>query len=572
MRKINIGLLLTLFVSLIACGDQLVGWPLPDETPPTVVSTSPQDTAAPVAINTFITANFSEAMDPATISGTSFRVLNGSTQIAGNVTYAGFTATFDPDNDLDEDVTYDVIITKAASDLAGNPLVDDYRWSFTTEILPDTTRPEVSATTPMPRAVNVASDAVVTATFTERMNPLTLTETTFTVRIGTTLVAGDVTYTDRTATFRPSVDFAADTIFIATVDGTAADLAGNQLAQNHVWAFTTAAIWDIQPPHVTSTTPDDEEPHVARSSQITATFNKAMNPFTFTDATFTLALEDGSEVLGTVSYDVATRTATFSPEENLLANTIYNATVTDAVADLSDNTMLMDFDWTFTTGAFVAPNVDAVNLGSLTTFVAVAGAGLTNSNSGGDTTLNGDVALWPDVSCLGDGSPCTITNPIITGTLYAADPGGIAEQALVDLTAAYVDASTRAPGTTVNDISGMVLTPGVYTSGSTMSIAVGGTLTLDGGGNENSVFIFQIGSSLTVNDDAKVELINGASAKNVFWAVAASSTLGANVEFYGSVLAVESNSVETGSVIVGRLLCSTGAITLLSNTITLPPL
>jgi hypothetical protein len=103
-----------------------------------------------------------------------------------------------------------------------------------------------------------------------------------------------------------------------------------------------------------------------------------------------------------------------------------------------------------------------------------------------------------------------------------------------------------------------------------MSVAVGGTVTLDGQGDANAVWIFQIGSSLTVNNSAQVLLINGANAKNVFWAAFASSTLGSNVSFQGTVLAGASNSVGTDSVVVGRLLCTTGQITLLSNTISLP--
>ena len=183
-----------------------------------------------------------------------------------------------------------------------------------------------------------------------------------------------------------------------------------------------------------------------------------------------------------------------------------------------------------------------VNLGSLSGFVAVAGAGLTNSNSGGTTTLNGDVGLYPSGTCMGDGSPCSAIDPIINGTLYADDPGGVAALAEADLTSAIVDAMSRPVGTTVNDISEMVLAPGVYTSGSTMSIAVGGTVTLDGKGDANAVWIFQIGSSLTVNNDAQVLLINGAKAGNVFWVSYASNTLGTNVSFQGNLLAGASNS------------------------------
>src|SRR5690606_16778346 len=122
----------------------------------------------------------------------------------------------------------------------------------------------------------------------------------------------------------------------------------------------------------------------------------------------------------------------------------------------------------------VIPVPGAINLRSLRTFVAVAGAGLTSSHSSGITTLNGDVGLYPTATCMSDGSICSLGNPQINGTLYLADPEGVAMQAKVDLTAAYVEARAQPPGTTVNDISGMVLAPGVYTSGSTMSIAVGG--------------------------------------------------------------------------------------------------
>ncbi|MBA2542692.1 MAG: DUF3494 domain-containing protein, partial [Deltaproteobacteria bacterium] len=195
---------------------------------------------------------------------------------------------------------------------------------------------------------------------------------------------------------------------------------------------------------------------------------------------------------------------------------------------------------------------------------------LTNSNASGTTTLGGDVGLSPTGTCIGDGVPCTATNPVITGTLHVNDAA--AAQAKADLVSASTEAAGRPSNRTVNDITGMILAPGVYKSGSTMSIAVGGTVTLDGQGDDNAVWIFQVGSSLTVNNNAQVLLINGARAKNVFWAISASSTLGTEVSFQGTVLARASNSVGTDSTVVGRLLCSDGTITLLSNTITLPPL
>jgi hypothetical protein len=186
------------------------------------------------------------------------------------------------------------------------------------------------------------------------------------------------------------------------------------------------------------------------------------------------------------------------------------------------------------------------------------------------TTLNGDVGLSPTATCLGDGISCAALDPKINGTLYANDPAGIAAHAKADLLLAYSDATSRPPGTLEADLSGKVLAPGVYTSGSTMSIAVSGVLTLDAKGDANAVWIFQVGSALTVNSSAKVLLINGAKAANVFWAIGSSSTLGTSVSFKGTILAQASNSLGTLSVVEGRLLCSTGQITLLSNTVTVP--
>jgi hypothetical protein len=218
-----------------------------------------------------------------------------------------------------------------------------------------------------------------------------------------------------------------------------------------------------------------------------------------------------------------------------------------------------------------------VNLRSLASFVAVAGAGLTNSNSQlpAVTTLNGDVGLFPTATCMSDGSVCNppAGAPKITGTLYANDPAGKAATAKADLISAYNDAQGRPSDATVagpGNLAGQILAPGVYTSGSTMNIAVNGTLTLDAKGDQNAVWIFQVGSALTANVGSKVLLINGAKAANVFWAIGSSSTINANVDFKGTVLAQESNSVGTGATVEGRLVCTTGAITLLSNVITLP--
>ena len=108
-------------------------YPLMSPTVLAVISTCPANGATDVAVNTSITATFSEAMDTSTITTGTFLLNDGSTNIVGAVTYSDTTATFTPAADLDYDTTYTATITTGAKDLAGNSLEADYTWSFATK-------------------------------------------------------------------------------------------------------------------------------------------------------------------------------------------------------------------------------------------------------------------------------------------------------------------------------------------------------------------------------------------------------------------------------------------------------
>jgi Ice-binding-like len=97
-----------------------------------------------------------------------------------------------------------------------------------------------------------------------------------------------------------------------------------------------------------------------------------------------------------------------------------------------------------------------------------------------------------------------------------------------------------------------------------------GNVTLDAQCNANAVFIFQIGSTLTTIGSTQVVLAGGAQAKNVFWQVATSATLGTNSIFQGNILSLQSITLDTGATLIGRALARNGAVTLESNTLTAP--
>ena len=120
------------------------------------------------------------------------------------------------------------------------------RASGTTPPPGDTTAPTVTGTSPAAGATGVAVAANVTGTFSEAMDPATITSATFTLQAGTTTVPAAVTYssTDRVATLNPDADLAAGTTYTATIRGGTGgvkDVAGNALASDRTWTFTTAA-------------------------------------------------------------------------------------------------------------------------------------------------------------------------------------------------------------------------------------------------------------------------------------------------------------------------------------------
>jgi hypothetical protein len=226
-----------------------------DTTPPTVIATNPVSGATAVPTNQIITATFSKAMDPATItaSGT-FTVAVagvGGASVQGTVSYTGTTATFTPAATLAPSTQFTATITSAAKDLSGNALVAGAApnpWSFTTGAAADTTAPTITLTSPADADTNVALNKAVNATFSEAMNPLTLTAPgTFTLAVagvGGATVAGNVTFDSLThiATFTPAANLTASTQYTATITNAAKDLAGNALAAGtapNPWTFTT---------------------------------------------------------------------------------------------------------------------------------------------------------------------------------------------------------------------------------------------------------------------------------------------------------------------------------------------
>ncbi|MBN8547086.1 MAG: Ig-like domain-containing protein [Ignavibacteria bacterium] len=324
--------------------------------PPSVSSTDPSNNATGIALNQKISATFSKAMDPSTLTTATFTLSEGSSFVSGTIQYVGMTATFIPSVNLLSATTYTATITTGAKDLTNNSIVENYVWRFTTGAGAVVTPPIVTSTVPVNQATGVPLNQKIAATFSKSMDASTITGATFTLKQGNNSVSGFVSYFGTTATFTPATNLAANTVYTATITTGVKDLTGNALVNNYVWTFTTGTGAVITPPVVSSTDPLNNATGVPLNQKIAATFSKTMDASTITTATFTL--KHGTTVVsGFVSY--LGTTASFSPTNNLLANTLYTATITTGAKDLTGNALVNDYVWTFTTGggAIITPPI-----------------------------------------------------------------------------------------------------------------------------------------------------------------------------------------------------------------------
>jgi hypothetical protein len=558
MKRLFSGLLVVALIGLgiftTGCGRMIDPAPAPDTTAPTVTLTVPANLATGVFINRSILATFSKLMDPATLNSpaTTFTLLQGITPVPGTVSYVGYVATFKPLINLAASTTYSAVITTAAKDLAGNALAVNKVWTFTTGTSVDTTPPTVTLTDPLNLATGVPINQAIAATFSKPMNPLTINTpaTTFTLKVqGGAAVAGTVTSIGQITTFTPTANLAVSTTYEATISTVAEDLAGNALAVDKVWTFTTGSSTDTTRPTVTSTAPVDLATNEALGVNVTATFSKAMNPASLTNLTFTLKKQGGAVVAGTVSYEGFM--ATFNPDSNLALSTTYEATITTGAKDLANNGLAVNKVWTFKTRG-LAPG--AVPLGLADTYGIAAYSAIT---AAGPSTIEGDAAILINPATSFTGFPPAV----LTGT------GHFADAVAVSVYAALLDAynfgwaqATTKPALTPGADQGLLspCAPGVYESPSTLIINT--PLTLDGGGNPDAVWIFKVGSDMTTVAGApggNVLLTNGAQAKNVFFVVVGNATIGGGTTFNGNVLAgatVAFPGTTIPTVINGRML------------------
>ena len=201
-----------------------------------------------------------------------------------------------------------------------------------------------------------------------------------------------------------------------------------------------------------------------------------------------------------------------------------------------------------------------VDLGTTSVFAVLAGSTVTNT---GSSVVTGSLGVSPGSAITGF-PPGSVSG----GSIYSAE--AVALQTQIDLTAAFLAAANQPCGSALSgqDLGGQTLTPGVYCFATSAQLT--GALTLNSLADPASVFVFQIGSTLTTASNSSVAFINGGKGARVFWQVGSSATLGTTTDFAGNILALTSITLNTGANInCGRALARNGAVTMDTNNVSI---
>ncbi|MEQ1794754.1 MAG: Ig-like domain-containing protein [Nitrospira sp.] len=343
---------------------------VPDTIPPSVTDVMPPGGSADVATNRLLTVQFSEPINATTVSATTVTVSNSGTPVSGRLSLGtgpngpNTVATFLPNQLLSATTGYDVALSPAILDTAGNPLVS-FGSSFTSGTGVDNFKPSVVSSSPLfherfsvPK--NIPLNTKIVVIFSEPMNPLTLTtnsvQVTFTSDASTASVpvsgALEISADLRTVTFAPAQPLAPASTYSVTLGSGITDLAGNTLLPVLGTSFVTGVQAAESTPLTVTMSPAGGDTNIALNAPVTFQFSRSVAPTTLTASTVTVT-GSGGPIPGTVTFEQENRLVRWKPA-NLIQfapNTLHTVSISTGVTDLAGVPMAAGVSSSFTTGA-----------------------------------------------------------------------------------------------------------------------------------------------------------------------------------------------------------------------------
>ena len=323
----------------------------PDVTRPTLVRVTPS--GEDVGVNAVLVAEFSEAIDPASVDASTVRLQNGTTgefvevdwSVSGSVVYVVPTLV------LSVGTYYTVYLEGGIEDLSGNALTWSQYRSFRTGFGADVTGPEVVGVDPPEGSLGVATNGRVTVGLSEALDPISVSgSSVFLESDGGGVVEGQLQLENgnRRVVLTPTAHLDPETGYTVTVSGVR-DIAGNALSGAVTSGFVTGLGADLVSPRVVGVSPESGTTGVARDVVVRVELSEAVNALTVDETSVYLQEYYGAVAETAVVVDASRRVILVTPLELLKANTQYQLRLQSGVKDTAGNSLSTYYP-TFTTG------------------------------------------------------------------------------------------------------------------------------------------------------------------------------------------------------------------------------
>ncbi|MBK9502716.1 MAG: Ig-like domain-containing protein [Leptospiraceae bacterium] len=331
-----------------------------DLTLPLVASVSPLKGARSVGTNTEIAIEFSENMEPSTLTSENLELYEGTEKIAVTLSYAGNIISVKPSRTLAASTSYILNVKKAVQDSAGNSMSSDFTSTFTTGGGTDTTPPTVSAIFPTNASTDIpTTQRGIILIFSEVLYPLSITKNSISIKNSLLeTVSGSFSRFSNTIVFYPSANLEANLTYTIKVNNEIKDLAGNFLVQEYTSTFSTVSYLSpdsTPPPTFTmssiSSNVTSGQTGVNPSANISLNFPEAIDSSSVNGSSITLVDSAGNVITGAFTFTNDNLSVVFDPSVDLSPNTTYTISVLAGIKTLSGKRLSSTFTLSFTTGA-----------------------------------------------------------------------------------------------------------------------------------------------------------------------------------------------------------------------------
>ena len=322
-----------------------------DTTAPTITSTN---TSTKLNTNDDITIKFSENLLVSTITSANFELkkVSSNSVVSSSISYNSVnnTVTINPNANLDYNEQYRLTIKTDVKDNASNSLQSEAVYTFTTNALPDDTKPTVTLTT---ESSNVLLNQALEIKFSEDMESNTINNTNIILKDnGNNNVASTISYdsSKNSVTITPSQNLNAATQYSIKIKDAVTDLSGNALTTTEnnevVFNFTTISAQQAAAPTISATSLDSNANALAINSNITVTFSKEVDEKTLAD---NIKLrKDGTNFDVTTGISLNGDKATINPVSLLSKGANYTLTIKNGIKDTYGNNLDYSTDKTYT--------------------------------------------------------------------------------------------------------------------------------------------------------------------------------------------------------------------------------